>query len=155
MDTAYSCHIEEIVQAIFSTMLGMSVTRDQTAAEIPGTLLATIQISGPTPLTLVLSISDEASREAAAAMLQMPPGDVTEADQNDVAAELVNMVGGNLKSLLPSPSVLTLPTVVAGHAIGLKVHGAEMIDEIGLQCEGGPFCIRVYAQASGSIDSPP
>ena len=46
--------------------------------------------------------------------------DVTEVDQQDVASELVNMIGGNLKSLLPGPSFLSLPTIVSGAHLACK-----------------------------------
>ena len=42
---------------------------------------------------------------------------VDEAHDEDVAdavGELVNMIGGNVKSLMPGPSVLSLPVVAAG-----------------------------------------
>ncbi len=37
-------------------------------------------------------------------------------------AELTNIVGGGIKSLLPSPSVLSLPTVTQGTDFHLHVH---------------------------------
>jgi chemotaxis protein CheX len=35
-------------------------------------------------------------------------------DVADAVGELVNMIGGNVKSLMPGPSVLSLPVVAAG-----------------------------------------
>lgn len=35
-------------------------------------------------------------------------------DVADAVGELVNMIGGNIKSLMPGPSVLSLPVVAAG-----------------------------------------
>ena len=75
--------------------------------------------------------------EATADMLHMDPADVTAADQQDVASELVNMIGGNLKSMLPGPSFLSLPTIVSGHEFGLQVHDAELLDDVVLACGAG------------------
>jgi chemotaxis protein CheX len=38
-------------------------------------------------------------------------GSVTEVDLDDALGELTNMIGGNIKSLLPAPSQLSLPMV--------------------------------------------
>ena len=83
-------------------------------------------------------------REATADMLHMDPADVTAADQQDVASELVNMIGGNLKSMLPGPSFLSLPTIVSGHEFGLQVHDAELLDDVVLACSAGLLRMRLY-----------
>jgi chemotaxis protein CheX len=81
-------------------------------------------------------------------MLQMAPDDVTQDDKRDVVAELANMVGGNFKSLLPGPVFLSLPTVVAGDHLALQVPGAALVEDIPLQCEAGPFRVRLFAQVT-------
>jgi chemotaxis protein CheX len=40
--------------------------------------------------------------------------DTVDEDVADAVGELVNMIGGNVKSLMPGPSVLSLPVVAAG-----------------------------------------
>jgi chemotaxis protein CheX len=40
--------------------------------------------------------------------------DTQDEDVADAVGELVNMIGGNIKSLMPGPSVLSLPVVAAG-----------------------------------------
>ena len=49
-------------------------------------------------------------------MLMVPESDPTVHDEDvaDAVGELVNMIGGNVKSLMPGPSVLSLPVVAAG-----------------------------------------
>ena len=98
--------------------------------------------------SVVLGLSPQLARDAAAAMLQLPAESVTIADQQDVAAELANMIGGNLKSLLPGPSFLSLPTIVAGHDIDLHVHHAELLEDVVLMSSTGPIHVRLYAQMS-------
>ena len=85
-----------------------------------------------------------------AAMLAMDASEVTLTDQHDVASELVNMVGGNLKSTLPGPSYLSLPTVVRGREFGLQVHDAELLDDMVLAAEAGVLRVRLYARATAS-----
>lgn len=145
MSIAYGCQIEEVVQSIFSSMLDMNVCRDDNALTISNRLLSTIQIAGPEPRIIVLGLTADTARNLAAAMLQMETAELSDTDLTDVAAELVNMIGGNLKSLSSGPSTLTLPAVAAGENVGMKIPGAELIEETGLSCEGGALCVRVFA----------
>jgi chemotaxis protein CheX len=147
MDTMYDSHIEQIVQSIFGTMLGMEVARVESGAStFQEELMGTIQIAGATSMSVVLAVSDGVALASAAAMLQLSSEDVTDDDQRDVVAELTNMIGGNLKSLVPGPLFLSLPTVVAGRDLGLQVPGAELIEDVLLQCESGQLRVRLFAQ---------
>ena len=147
MDTTYDSQIEEIVQSIFTSMLGMAVTRSATGAdECQEIVLGTIHITGPQSVSVVLGVSDPVAKAAAAAMLQIPSDEATDDDKKDVVAELANMVGGNLKSLLPGPLYLSLPTVVAGRDLGLQVPGAELVEDVVLECESGVLRVRLYAK---------
>ncbi|MCC7475099.1 MAG: chemotaxis protein CheX [Pirellulales bacterium] len=147
METTYDTQIEQIVQSIFATMLGMEVVRHP-EGDVPceESLISTIQIAGAQPVTVVFGVSANVARGGAAAMLQIGSDDVTKDDERDVVAELSNMIGGNLKSLLPGPLYLSLPTVVAGKELGVQVPGAELIEEVTMLCESGMFRVRLYEQ---------
>lgn len=146
MDTKYDSHIEQIVQSIFVSMLGMETARvpeqPEDAAEM---IWGTIQIAGGTPLNVVLGMSQPLARSAAAYMLAMPVDDVADDDAKDVVAEVANMIGGNLKSLLPGPVFLSLPTVVGGRNVAVQVPGAELTDDVSLSCDAGELRVRLYA----------
>jgi len=147
MPATYDCVIEQIVQSIFSTMLELELLRANGPSAIEDdSILAAIQIAGEWMGSVVLELPADVARKATASMLQIPLAEVALVDQCDVAAELVNMVGGNLKSLLPGPSFLSLPTIVSGRAIGLQVHDAELIDEVSLTCEAGDVRVWLYAR---------
>src|SRR5262245_56772617 len=99
MDTTYDTQIEQSVQSIFSSMLGMEVVRSaEGAAACDECVLGTIQITGERSMSVILGVSEGAARAATSAMLMLPIHDVTENDSLDVVAELANMIGGNLKS---------------------------------------------------------
>lgn len=147
MLTSYDSEIEHIVRSVFATMLNFDVARrDDGLAPERVSLAASIQISGEWVGSVVLGLSPATARAATAAMLQIAPDDVTDVDQREVAAELVNMIGGNLKSLLPGPSYLSLPTVVAGREFGLHVHDAVLMDDVTLVSEAGELGVRVYTK---------
>lgn len=149
METTYNTHIEQIVQSIFTSMLGMEAALDpQLPPDCDEAVIGTIQVAGDHAVTVVLGMSKGAARASAAAMLQLNLDDVTLEDERDVVAELTNMIGGNFKSLLPGHLYLSLPTVVAGRDMGLQVPGAELVDDTNLMCEAGAFRVRLYTRPS-------
>jgi chemotaxis protein CheX len=151
MDTTFDSQIEQIVQSIFASMLGMDVARSvDEPASCCEKLISTIHITGAQSLTVVLGASSGAAAAAASAMLQLRPEETTDDDQRDVVAELTNMIGGNLKSLLPSPCFLSLPTVLAGRELGLEIPGAELVEDVLLQCESGTLRVRLFAPLANS-----
>lgn len=149
MVTTYDSQIEQIVQSIFTSMLGMEAYRSaDNPADCQETVLGTIQITGPKSVGVALGLTAEVARATAANMLQMNADEVTSDDIRDVAAELTNMIGGNLKSLLPGPLYLSLPTVVAGRELGLEIPGAELVEDVGLVCDAGAFRVRLFSKKS-------
>lgn len=74
-------------------------------------LTGRIEIGGSWAGTVELTCSLAAARRLAAAMFGVPEPDLDELAVPDAVGELVNIVGGNLKSLLPPPTSLSLPAV--------------------------------------------
>ncbi len=72
---------------------------------------------------MLLECERALAAEAAAALLLIDPAEVGEQEIHDTLAELINMVGGNLKSLLPQPNDLGLPQVggVPGEGYPVRV----------------------------------
>lgn len=154
METSYENVIEEVVQSIFATMLNIELIReDAPPASEQEPLLTAVQIAGEWTGSVVLAMSPETAREAAAAMLGFAPAEVSADDLRDVAAELINMIGGNLKSLLPGPSYLSLPSIISGSDFGLQFHHALMIEDVSMRTAEGSLRLRLYTKIS-ETDSP-
>jgi chemotaxis protein CheX len=79
---------------------------------------ASVSVTGAWRGHIVVSCSATASRNAAAALLGVDLADVTPADITDALGELANIIGGNVKSLLPEPSALSLPVVLINGSSG-------------------------------------
>jgi chemotaxis protein CheX len=77
-----------------------------------GDVSASVSVTGAWRGHVVVSCSDGAARNAAAALLGVDLQDVTPEDITDALGELANIIGGNVKSLLPEPSALSLPHVL-------------------------------------------
>lgn len=147
MTDHYDEPIEQIVQSVFATMLEVDVARtDSSCMPEHESTVASIHISGAWTGTVLLALPPELGRAAAAAMLQVSHDDLSDVDVGDTAAELVNMIGGNLKSLLPAPSFLSLPTIVTGRQFGMHIHDAELLDEVFMTSMHGPAQVRLYVR---------
>lgn len=75
---------------------------------------ASVSVTGAWRGHVVLTCSALVAKNASAALLGLEPEDVTADDIVDSLGELANIIGGNVKSLLPEPSALSLPHVLVG-----------------------------------------
>lgn len=86
---------------------------------------ASVTVTGGWAGHVILALTSADAEHVTRAMLGLTPDEVcTETDVADAVGELVNMVGGNVKSLLPGPSQLSLPLVAAG----AFAHGSETVE---------------------------
>jgi chemotaxis protein CheX len=68
---------------------------------------------------------------------------VAKEDMKDSLGELVNMVGGGVKSLLPETCVLSLPTVVEGDDFTISIPGASLVQQAAFQSQGEPVLVTL------------
>ena len=119
------------------------------AAGITGPMLTgCVSISGAWGGSVFLQCSLDQARTAAEAMFGAEPGDLSDDEVSDALGELINMVGGNIKSLLPAPSSLSLPSVAAGESFTVRVPGAVLVSRSALLCGTGTVLIHVWKAAS-------
>jgi chemotaxis protein CheX len=110
----------------------------------PGPLgvVASISLTGAWDGHVVVGMSEPAAAAVAAAMLDLALADVTDADILDAAGELVNVVGGQAKGILPQPCQLSLPmTSRAGQKI--RFPGTREVCIITTQLRGEPIRVSV------------
>lgn len=116
--------VEQIVGDIFVGLLGEGAARPvprAAAPAVPGAgsdaeITASVSVTGAWAGHVVIRCSTALARALAGRLFLVPEDEVVEAEICDAVGELVNVVGGNVKAMMPGPSVLTLPRVT--------VHGA-------------------------------
>lgn len=120
-----------ITQNVLDTMLNMNATLAEATDSVEQTppITGCVQISGEWKGAVVIHASDTFVRHAATRMLKMKLEDVVEADLQDVLAEITNMVGGNIKSHVPGPSFLSIPSVTIGQNFRFHLRGARVVSE--------------------------
>ena len=93
----------------------------------PAEVHSSVSITGAWTGHLVFASSAVGARRAAAAFLSVAPAEVTPADVTDVLGELANIVGGNVKAMLPAGCSLSLPRVVLRPAAAISYPDARRV----------------------------
>lgn len=114
---------------------------------------STVSITGSWHGHLVYASSREAAKKAAAAFLAMEPEEVGQEDISDVLGELANIVGGNVKAMLPPGCFLSLPTVVLAPDTASYYPTAERISGLYGMWDGEPVSISMWQSVKAEANA--
>ncbi len=133
----------DLVAESWTAYFGRPDGKPLTRIEDPGPLevAASISLTGAWDGHVIISMTEAASVTVAAAMLDLGPATVTEADIVDAIGEWVNVVGGNVKTLLPQPCQLSLP--MASQSGRIRYPGTRPLCSLTLPLEGEPVTVAV------------
>jgi len=109
-------HVVAIAQDMFTAMVdgesGALTDRAGEAAVLTEPVHAWVDIDGERPLRTLVATGRGTADRIARALLAMGPQDPVEQDDvRDALGEIANVIGGNVKGLLPERSALSLPVV--------------------------------------------
>ncbi|TWU51934.1 chemotaxis protein CheX [Rubripirellula reticaptiva] len=123
---------------VFTTMVGCDVElaadTDELANQSP--ITGCVQISGEWTGAILVQTSGKLASFVASKMFAMEVDQLDKNDCQDTMAEIANMIGGNIKSLVPGPSALSLPTVTTGKEFDIRIFGTEIENSIPMLCNG-------------------
>ncbi|MDT5040997.1 MAG: chemotaxis protein CheX [Actinoplanes sp.] len=105
---------------------------------------SSVSITGSWTGHVVYASSTMAAKKAAAAFLAMGVDEVSDEDVADVLGELANIVGGNVKAMLPPGAMLSLPQVVLAPASATKYPSAERVTGLYGLWEGEPISVSMW-----------
>ena len=146
--TVSAADITSIAQDVWSSFLQMELETHPLGHEAPAlegrTMTGTVHVSGEWSGSVFLEVPSDLAQVSAEAMFAADPGSLTGDEVCDALGELTNMVGGNIKSLLPAPSKLSIPSVAEGVSYTVRVPGAVLVEKVALVCAGGPLHISVW-----------
>jgi chemotaxis protein CheX len=111
--------LAELIGQVWDSFIDEPVALEPTSApgepgqiEADGRAVASVSITGPWNGHLTIALSQEAAVLVAASLFELEAGEVSISEIADAIGELANVVGGNVKAMLPEPSTLSLPQVV-------------------------------------------
>ena len=135
-------HVEEstlfeLAETVWTSVLGLNLAR----AEAPPANGSTRHMIG----CVVITGAWEGA-VTAGIMFGTEPEAASDDEVRDALGELANMIGGNVKALLPSPSQLSLPTVAEGKEFKLTVPGTHEVRHVDCDCDGESCRIGLAAK---------
>ncbi|MFP5229932.1 MAG: chemotaxis protein CheX [Acidobacteriota bacterium] len=143
--------VGQIVGSIFSTMLNLEVQADDSpAAPVEDRITSSVFLEGDWNGAVSVECNRRQACQFAAQFLGSDPPEAVDDDVRDVLGELANMIGGNIKSLIPGQIRLSMPSVIDGHDYSVRVCGSSVEDKIGFRFDGGVFWITVRTGSSAN-----
>ena len=139
--------LAEMVAQLWSSYLdpeGVSPLVPTGEVNQPSEVHSSVSISGSWTGHVVFASSTAAARRAAAAFLAMDAADVSQEDLSDVLGELANIVGGNIKAMLPSGCLLSLPQVVLAPESATRYPNADRVGSLYAVWDGEPVSISMW-----------
>jgi chemotaxis protein CheX len=103
-----------IARQVFETMVDMELTPcdRHLETEDPDVVGAVLRYSGPSDGAMLIECSPALAFTFAARLMAIERPSSVDADVIDAMGELVNMIGGNLKALMPEQTCISAPQVL-------------------------------------------
>lgn len=145
--TTMCSDIETIAQTIWEATLGSPIAlggQDSLVEESQVTCL--VHLHGAFQGAVMIQCPNTLGAKLTASMLQGPTLPSTE-DVIDALGELTNMLAGNVKPLLATPSSISLPTVAFGPRFELGVSGTTVLARVPFICDGQPLVVTILERS--------
>ncbi len=140
----YSQEIREYAEFIWTSQFGMSVTSSQSSApqDRSDLVLGIVNITGKEPASVVVKIEPKLIESLTEIMFALDKGKATQDEMRDAISEITNQIGGNLKSLMPQPSSLSIPVVILDDKKPQFPH-AKPVTDVAFECQAGKFWVSI------------
>src|SRR5215471_8255964 len=111
--TAYRANAVQVVDLVFTTMLGLEVKPHHGLwSPPPDMVTAVVYFVGVWHGAVLLECSRDQACTFARLLMQVELPENVDDDVRDALGELANMLAGNLKSVLPPGVVLSMPSLI-------------------------------------------
>lgn len=135
---AYRENVQQVVDMVFTTMLGLKVEPHPSAWIRPADMVtAAVYFAGVWHGAILLECTCRQARTFAQLLMSIEMPKAVNDDVRDTLGELANMLAGNLKSVLPRGVVLSMPSLIEGSDYSLQICGKRTIDRMQFSCAEG------------------
>jgi chemotaxis protein CheX len=145
----YEEPVTTIVHDVFDTMLHYEIGRSAEDYEARTEIVtAAVFFAGARQGALILECTHAQALFFAARLMNIPEPAAMDDDARDSLGEIVNMIGGNLKSVLLPGVGLSMPSVLDGADYAYKICGANQSERISFRGELGPLWLTLVQMAA-------
>jgi len=146
----------ELMQSTWTSMIGLPISTDPLAPDelLYQSITAFVPIAGAWRGFVVFQPSMVAAARAAAAIMRVAPADLQPADIQETVAEICNILGGGIKSLLPDPSSLALPLVMQGASHETRLPMTRLLLRTRYLADGEPINVSIFEAIEPALEAP-
>jgi len=130
-------------------MLAMTLEKLPSAEQFcvgSGHIMGSVDLSGAWKGRIEIRMADGLAYQATAAMMMQELATVGEADALDATKEIANMIAGTLKSSLPRPCSMTVPSSAVEPEGFCGPAGTEDTLVVGFRHDAGVLLVRVFEE---------
>ncbi|MBS1834588.1 MAG: chemotaxis protein CheX [Acidobacteria bacterium] len=151
MDT-YRDQVAQLFQDVFRMMLKLEVTLLTEPLELrPSQVTSAVYFAGPWHGATLLECSLPLALVFTRRLMPDCDPQTFDDDVQDAMGELANIVGGNLKPLLPDGTVLSMPSVVQGSNYSMRLCGNHSHIRLPFVCAEGRFWITIVEGSNDGL----
>ncbi len=142
--------VVSVIEQVWESFLGEAPMSDfgDPAEGLAGAgerVTALISVTGGWDGHVVLETTAPLGHSVAAALMGVDEAEVEAADVADAVGELVNVIGGFIKSLAPGPSALSLPLVLRGRDSHTTAPDTAPMCRAAMNWHGEPVVVTVLS----------
>lgn len=144
----------QVIEDIWTSILGLEKpfqTRPVPEGDDQDLMCCCVHITGAWDGVIVLECSEPLLRHAAAVMFGTTAETIDSVSMTDALGELTNMIGGNIKSLLPEPCYVSLPAPTQGVAAILAQPDHKLVTHVAFETSG--YMFRVATIRNDFVDT--
>ena len=144
--TAHQFELNRIVNDVLDVMF--CTNSDPSGQNQPGndSYTATVRFAGDWQGALLVRCDRSTADDLARRLVKT--SSVSPEDVSDAMGELANMIGGNIKSVLPPGVVLSVPEVVFGKEVHIPIFSGNEAKSTLYACELGDFEVTLVRFAN-------
>lgn len=140
-----------LIHTIWQQVLDLEI-HEATNANAPLTatdslMTSCVQITGDWEGAIAVYCSTDFAKQAAAIAFAMEDSEIQLEEMQDILGELTNILGGNIKSLVPGSCQLSLPSVIEGRDYRFGVLGSQISLQFRLTCLNEAIHIAMFEKA--------
>ncbi len=150
--------VTNAITEVFDTMLSMeveAVDADQQTGIDGNQVSGLIDIKGELQGSINILVGDTFAGLMAASMLGMEPEEIEgEEEVNDVISEVINIVGGNLKTALGNSGIsceLSPPSITTGTGPGIESKDNQRLERFAFHHQNHPIIIEISIDREESL----
>ncbi|MEZ5257421.1 MAG: CheR family methyltransferase [Ilumatobacteraceae bacterium] len=141
--------INTLTVQVWESVLGLPLEQDAPDPDVKDLQVTScVHITGGWEGSVLVRCTRELAHTITGSMFDMDPSEATTDEIADAIGEIANMIGGNVKSLVPGPSQLSLPWVADGGE--LTFLDSEPCAFSNFVASSQPLLISVLRRAPGS-----